>query len=114
MEYKTENTKVSLSNVSLDDLVLAFQKFLERSLEDKPINTKITKKELSVEEKMSDIKSKFKGNKRISFNNLFDIYDKPNLIVTFLAILELAKKCEIQIIQENNFGEIMCEVVNGN
>lgn len=113
-EYKNENIKVSLNDVSLDDLVLAFQNFLKRSQEDEPINTKITRKELSVDEKMVEIKNKFRGERRINFFNLFIKHDKPNLVVTFLAILELAKKREIRIIQENNFSEIVCEVVDGN
>lgn len=114
LEYKNENSKVLLNDVSLDDLVLAFEKFLERKKEDEPVNTKITKKELSVDEKMKEIKNEFKKSTRIKFFELFKIYNKPNLVVTFLAILELAKKEEIRIIQEDNFSEIVCEVVNGN
>lgn len=114
LEYKDENKKVVSNMLSVDDLVLAFEKFLERKKEDEPINTKITKRELSVDEKMKDIKNELKLNKRVSFFGLFKEYNKPNLVVTFLAILELAKKEEIRIIQENNFSEIMCEVVDGN
>ena len=113
LEYKNENNKVLLNNLSLDDLVLAFENFLERKKEDEPVNTKITKKELSVEDKMKEIKNLFKKEKKISFFEFFDSFDKPNLVVTFLAILELAKKEEILIIQEDNFSEIVCEVTNG-
>jgi len=111
-EYKNENTKIVLNDVSLDDLVVAFQNFLDRKKEDEPINTKITKKELSVDEKMIEIKNRFKNNKKISFLSLFEINDRPNIVVTFLAILELAKKGDIRIVQENNFDEIMCEGVD--
>lgn len=111
-EYKNENIKVSLNDVSLDDLVEAFQNFLDRKKEDEPINTKITKKELSVDEKMLEIKNKFKKCKRLSFLSLFEVNDRPNIVVTFLAVLELAKKGNIRIMQENNFDEIICEVVN--
>lgn len=113
LDYKTETNKVVLNDVSLDDLVDAFQKFLERKKEDEPVNTKITKKELSVEEKIDEIRNVFKSKKRVGFFEIFKVKSKPNLVVTFLAILELAKKEEIRIIQENNFEEIVCEVVNG-
>lgn len=110
-EYKGENQKVVLNDISLDDLVMAFQKFLERKKEDEPINTKITKKELSVDDKMIELRNRFKINKKISFLNLFEEFDRANIVVTFLAILELAKKGEIMLMQEDNFSEIMCEVV---
>jgi len=112
-EYKTQDNKIVLNDVSLDDLVDAFQKFLDRKKEDGPVNTKITKKELSVEDKMNDIRNMFKKSLSMRFFDLFSVNSKPNLVVTFLAILELAKKEEIKIIQEDNFGEIICEVVNG-
>ena len=114
LEYKNENNKVLLNNLSLDDLVLAFENFLNRKKEDEPVNTKITKKELSVDDKMKEIKNEFKNKKKVKFFELFKTFDKPNLVVTFLAILELAKKEEIKIVQEDNFGEIICEVANGN
>ena len=114
LEYKNENNKVLLNNLSLDDLVLAFENFLNRKKEDEPVNTKITKKELSVDDKMKEIKNLFENKKKVKFFELFKTFDKPNLVVTFLAILELAKKEEIKIVQEDNFGEIICEVANGN
>ena len=112
LEYKDENTKINLNNITLDDLVVAFEKFLERREEDKPINTKITKKELSVEDKIMDIKKHFKKEKRLSFFSLFENKSKESLVVTFLAILELAKNGEIVISQDDNFKEIICEVVH--
>ena len=98
-----------LENVSLDDLVNAFKKFLERVELEKPVNTKITRKELSVEERMTNIKKRFQNNKRIAFFDLFDIKTKEYVVVTFLAVLELCKKQEIIIIQEDNFDNIICE-----
>lgn len=112
-EYKTENNKIILNDINLDDLVEAWENFLNRKKEDGPVNTKITKKELSVEDKMNDIRNMFKKSSSMRFFDLFNANSKPNLVVTFLAILELAKKEEIRIIQEDTFGEIMCEVVNG-
>ena len=113
-EYKTDNKKIILNNVNLDNLVDAWENFLNRKKEDGPINTKITKKELSVDDKINEIRNVFKKSSSVKFFDLFSVNSKPNLVVTFLAILELAKKEEIRIIQEDNFGEIMCEVVNGN
>lgn len=106
-QYKG-NIKVDY-DLELDDLVKAMEKFLEREILDTPLSTKITKKELSVEDRIRDIKEKFKREKRIDFYSLFDNKNKENVIVTFLAVLELAKLGEIRIMQDNNFSSIICE-----
>ena len=66
-EYKDEENKIQLVDVTIDDLVDAFKKFLERVELEKPINTKVTKKELSVEERIVNIKDRLKKKKRIDF-----------------------------------------------
>ena len=86
-EYKTSEKKVLIENINLDDLVEAFKKFLERSNMDKPINTKVTRKELSVDDSIVSIKKRFTKNKRIEFFDLFEVKTKEHLVVTFLAVL---------------------------
>ena len=46
-EYSDNDVVVS-SNVTLDDLMLAFKKFLERKELEKPLSTKVTKKEITI------------------------------------------------------------------
>ena len=105
------DNKIQLENVTLDDLANAFKKFLERVELEKPVNTKVTKKELSVEERIVKIKEKLKKNKRIDFYELFDIRTKEYVVVTFLAILEMAKNGNLKIVQEDNFSNIICESI---
>lgn len=93
--------------IDLDDLVNAFQKFLEYKEMTKPLKTKIEKKEFSVDERCNEIRDKFKQHKKINFNDLFEIVSKEYVVVTFLAILSMAKKQEISIIQDNNFNNIV-------
>ena len=110
-EYKENDKKIQLDNVTLDDLVDAFKKFLEKIELEKPINTKITKKELSVEDSIKRIKNKLKISGRTRFFDLFEVKSKEYIVVTFLAILEMAKNNEIYIFQDNNFQDIICEAV---
>ena len=109
LEYQENNKKVVLNDVTLDDLVNAFKKFLERVELEKPINTKVTKKELSVDDEIKNIRTKLSKNKKISFFDLFEVKTKDYVVVTFLAILEMAKKHELIIYQDNNFDNIICE-----
>ena len=108
-EYATNNNEVHMGDVSLNDLMEALQKFLERKELDKPLNTKITKKEYSVTVRSQEIRNVLKKKKRVSFEELFDIYSKEYVVVTFLSILDLARKHELKIIQNDNFDKIMIE-----
>lgn len=109
LEYKED--KVIHSSLNVDVLKKAYEELLKRIEDDKPTQTKVTKKELSVEDTIVDIRNKFKLNKRMNFLDLFDKYEKSYVVVTFLAILEMSSKKEIKIIQDNNFDNIVCEVV---
>jgi len=109
LEYRTKEKLES--DLTINDLIDAYKKFLERLEDEKPINTKVTKKEISVGDQIIRIRDKFRLNKRISFVDLFEKRTKDYVIATFLAILEMSSKKEIIIIQDSNYSEILCEVV---
>lgn len=99
------------TDVDLSDLLDAFSKFLSRKEIEKPLNTKITNKEYSIQERSSEIKNLIKKSKKVSFNDLFTVRTRSYIVITFLSILSLAKNNEINIKQDNNFDEILlCEV----
>ncbi|NLL02333.1 MAG: segregation/condensation protein A [Mollicutes bacterium] len=105
-----QERKLINSNVGLEDLLNAFESFLKRQKLSEPVDTRITKKELSVEERIVNIKKTLKDKKgKIKFLELFDDISKPYVIVTFLAILNMAKNNDIKIIQQNNFSDIYIE-----
>ena len=109
-EYKPDEIPVN-DDISLEDLVIAFKKYLERKKYNEPLTTKITTKEISVAERRSSIKNILKFKKRVEFFELFEEFSKPYVVATFLSILEMAKENELVIKQENNFDKIYCEVV---
>ncbi len=108
-EYKKEETILFGEN-DLDDLINAFELFLSRQKLNKPLNTKIMKKELSVKERTHQIRNILKEKRKCHFEELFEEFTKPYVVVTFLSILEMAKNNEILIKQDNNFGEISIEM----
>lgn len=107
-EEKLEND----GSVTVYDLLDAFKKMLERQEFNKPLNTKITRKELSVKERVAKIRDILKVKKRLNFIELFEDFSKPYVVVTFLSILEMTKSREITIKQENNFADIYLERVD--
>lgn len=106
-QYQDENQKPDFNDIDLDCLLNAFSKFLERKEEEKPLNTKITKKEYSVSKRSREIKSLLRTKQKINFEELFEIQTKEYIVVTFLSILALAKKQELIIKQDNNFSNIV-------
>ena len=105
-EFKI-NTPISFGSVSLDDLVNALKNFKMREKLSKPLNTRITKKEYSIERRIDDIRKILKVREKIEFLELFNEFDKNFLIVTFLSVLTMSKNNEIALSQENNFKPIM-------
>ena len=110
-QYSSEKLEND-GSIGIFDLLDAFQKLLERQEYNKPKNTKITRKELSVKERVAKIRDILKVHKKLNFIELFDDFSKPYVVVTFLSVLEMAKNREINIKQDNNFSDIYLERVD--
>ena len=101
---------INNQDTTVDDLVEAFKKFLERKDKEKPITTKITNKEYSIKERKKSIRNILKEKKKVLFTELFDENNTSFIIVTFLSILEMTKEKEITIKQDGNFKDITIEL----
>lgn len=106
-EYREE---VSLNtDITLEDLMAAFTEVLERQKYIKPLSTKITKREISVEHRTREIRDILSKHKKVEFFELFDEPSREYVVVTFLSVLEMTKNDEINIRQEENFSNIYIE-----
>lgn len=105
-----------LADVTLPQLSQIFSSVMSRR-EDKldPIRSKfgrIEKEETSLSDKLRDIREYIQSHRRFTFRSLLERQaSKMQVVVTFLAILELMKTGDIRIIQEHIFDEIQIEVV---
>ena len=109
-EYKENSIQLS-DDITIEDLVKAFKKYLERKELSKPLQTKVTTREISITERRHSIKNILREKKKVEFFDLFEEFSKPYVVVTFLSILEMAKEKELVIKQENNFEKIYCEAI---
>lgn len=101
--------KLAKGEFDISDLFNAYMSYIDKKKLAKPLNTKITKKEINVEDKIKDIRKILSTRSRLNFIELFETATKENVIVTFLSILEMCKTDEIYLTQENNFSPIMIE-----
>jgi len=91
-EVETFDYLASLDH-SANDLLRAMSSLMKRLQLQKPIEASYHKKELSVDDKILEIKAKlFELPKTFTFDNLIsENSEKEQVIVTFLAILDLCK-----------------------
>lgn len=106
LDYKEYEKDIDYG-VDLNDLLEAFSKFIEQKELDKPLNTKITNKEYSVAKRSFEIKNLLRIKKKIDFKDLFEVFTKDYVVVTFLSILSMTRKQEIELEQEDNFKNII-------
>ena len=92
-------------DVDVGDLQSAWRDILKRA---KLVqHHKISREELSVREHMSIVLRKLQGRKFVEFGDLFDVSQgTPVLVVTFIAMLELAKETLIELTQAEAFAPI--------
>lgn len=95
---------------SVDDLLEAFKKFLERKEIEKPLETTITSREYSVRERKSGIRNILRNKKKAYLDELFEEFNKPYIVVTFLSILEMVKEKDVIVKQDKNFDKILIEL----
>lgn len=114
-EYREEIDPVELCDgLTLNRLNEIFQMVMKKQVEKiDPIRSRfgtIEREEISIEERMDTIRDQVKGLKGISFRTLLEIQaSKINVIVTFMAILELMKVGAITVRQDGLFDDIMID-----
>jgi segregation and condensation protein A len=91
--------------VGLFELIDAFQKILENISPDRRVE--FTAERISVKDRISQIVDILEKQKSITFNELFEnAPDKSDIIITFLAILEMVKLTLVQMAQHVPTGVI--------
>ncbi|WP_079476630.1 segregation/condensation protein A [Marinococcus halophilus] len=89
------------------DMVAAFQKMKERAKNAHPPQATVRADEYSVEERMTEVMEELERLEGCSFYQLFaETRTRPQMVVTFLALLELMKQKQIRCEQANNFDDI--------
>lgn len=100
-----------LSGLTLNRLNRIFESVMRRQADKiDPVRSrfgKIEKEEVSLEEKMADLENFAQTHRTFSFRGLLQRQaGRVQIIVTFLAVLELMKTGKIEIVQEKAFDDI--------
>ena len=103
--YIEQSLQPRFPHVAVPDLQAAWADILRRA---KLVqHHKISRQELSVREHMSMVLKKLQGQRFVEFEQLFDpSQGVPVLLVTFIALLELAKEMLVAITQAEAYAPI--------
>lgn len=100
-----------LNEVSIFDLINAFQKALRR-LPKEEVGSEIYEETYTVADRMQHLLRMITPGVAVQFQELFSaVASRSEMVVTFLAMLELIRMKQLAVRQEQEFGEIMIEKV---
>ena len=107
-EYLPSGEETIPEGMEVYDLIKAMQRVMQRRALLQPLESKIARVEISIDERTEQIRSYFlrHKDKTVDFDDLFDEGDRYFAIVTFLSILVLVKNSELLITQSGNFEKI--------
>lgn len=102
--------KLDLSNLTLEGLLAAAEAAFAKEREKKPLATIITPPRVTIREKIELITKTLRNIQRATFSGLIaDKASRVEIVVTFLALLELIKRYRVTARQERLFGDIEFE-----
>lgn len=105
VEEESQEGEESLPEANIFDLLTAFSRILEEKAGEEV--TEIIDDQVTVKEKIRHILDLLRVHKRINFTRLFkDIKNRVEIVVVFLALLELIRLKEVIARQAGQFGEI--------
>ncbi|WP_456095705.1 segregation and condensation protein A [Peptostreptococcus sp.] len=117
LELEEEDDNLDLSRINLDEIeillpdlfkILDQVKKNDKGLEKNPNLKKIVEnRTISVEDRIKSLRSKIREGERLSFIQSLESQDKKEVIASFLAMLELIKLKEIEIIQDKKNKDII-------
>ncbi len=104
VKEEQEEAELELFDLSLFDLITAFKKLLEKVPEDA---LEISREKLTIKDKISLIVERLESAETIKFESLFtEDSTRTELVVTFIALLEVIRLGLARGYQDKEFGEI--------
>ena len=108
IDAEIDEPTLTLGDVSIFDLLSAFNQVLERAAERE--GTEFFAEEFSVEDKITAILEVAQGETKVTFISLFEESASRHEIATiFIALLELIRLRQIKVTQRRALGEIYIE-----
>lgn len=105
--FSEQKRPMEKGNISIYDMLGALGRMFERKKWNEPLDTKIERSEIPIEQRMEDILQSVKKEKDgVSFDQLFPYYSRSHIVITFMALLELMKDHKVYCKQTTHFDSL--------
>jgi len=101
--------KLDLSGFNIGDLILSARQVFHKEIQLEALSKVVSLPRITIREKLQVIISKLQQNGRVNFKSILSTRSKMEIVVAFLAMLELIKRHLIQVDQPQIFGDINME-----
>lgn len=109
-EEKIKIMKTEVPDISLDDLFDLATAVIEKNEKEEEIEEEVLEVAVSLEEKITDLRNAILKRAKISFNEIIkNSKNKIEVVVSFLAVLEMMKQKFVTAKQDSSFGDILIE-----
>jgi segregation and condensation protein A len=103
-------TRIDWEAISLDDLLLALQRVLQREEDLQPAGALVSPRKITVREKIEWIEQLIRNGGRVSFQRVVgNSGGRIDIVVSLWAVLEMVKRGQLHAFQSELFGEITLE-----
>ena len=106
---KIEVTNVDLTGITVEDLLTAVRRALAVAEPLPPVGDVVKPFTITIREQIALIERLLAAQPFVSFTALLRHYSRIEIVVTFLAVLELLKRRRIEVMQEQLFEEIILQ-----
>jgi segregation and condensation protein A len=107
IESDEDNAEVS---ATVFDLLTVFQKIMARHKEE--IQMEIKREEMSLSEMLKNLKKRIANAKELYLSEFFsEMKSKQELVLAFIAVLEIVRTESVKLLQEIVFGEIILKAI---
>lgn len=113
-EELMEQSEPLQGEVPVYEMIHALKNVLQRKKWNEPLETTVTRMEISIEERMDEIVALLKEKKdQVAFDELFPFPNREHIVTTFLAVLQLLKANAIECYQKEHFQPIIIRRMEG-
>jgi segregation and condensation protein A len=99
---------LDLEGVGVGDLFQIASSIFQKDMERQSISTVVERPKITIKEKINQISDKFKSSDQLTFEDMLgEQYSRFDVVISFLALLELIKGNFIKVVQDGMFNEII-------
>ncbi len=98
---------LDLAGFGINELFLLASNILQKNIDRQSISTVVERPKVTIKDKINQISDHFSRSDELTFHDLLgQNYTRLDVVISFLALLELIKGSFIKVVQNNVFDEI--------